>query len=173
MIISVEEAKQLIDFKNWTDEKIKRKLKAIEATIRKYTNNNFQDRDCRRTANIVGGSFAVESTPFEVGDTVQISNSKLNKGLFIVESVDDESFTVEEDVKDEKDILVTKVDYPEDVVDCAINLLEWEVNYRSKIGVKSETLSRHSVTYEDSASLFMGYPVGILSVLKIYMKARF
>jgi len=41
-----------------------------------------------------------------------------------------------------------------------------------KVGIKSETISRHSVTYEDSATLYMGYPVGILNGLNLYKKAR-
>lgn len=173
MIISVKKAKSLITFPGWTDEKIEMKLKAVEQTIRAYTNNNFQDRDYRRTADIIGGLFIVEAlTPFDIGDTVQISETRLNKGLFTVASADDSTFTVEETVKDEQDILVTKVVYPADVIDCCVNLMEWEVNNRGKVGIKSETLSRHSVTYEDSASMFMGYPASLLGCLKPYRKAR-
>ena len=173
MILSVDKAKALISFPNWSDEKIAMKLKAVEQTIRAYTNNNFQDRDYRRTADIVGGLFLVEAlTPFDIGDTVQISETRLNKGLFTVASADDSTFTVEETVKDERDVLVTKVVYPADVIDCCVNLMEWEVNNRGKVGIKSETLSRHSVTYEDSASMFMGYPASLLGCLKPYRKAR-
>lgn len=173
MILSVDKAKSLISFPDWTDEKIKMKLKAVEHTIRAYTNNNFQDRDYRRTADIVGGFFMVEAlTPFGIGDTVQISETSLNKGLFTVASADDSTFTVEETVKDENDVLVTKIVYPADVIDCCVNLMEWEVNNRAKVGIKSETLSRHSVTYEDSASMFMGYPASLLGCLKPYRKAR-
>ena len=173
MIISVEEAKKLVEFKGWTDEKISRKLKSIEQTIRQYTNNNFQATAYRRTADIVGSLFVVETlVPFAVGDTVQISESGLNEGLFTVVGVDDSTFTVDEDVHDESDVLVTKIHYPEDVVDIAITLLEWSINLGSKVGIKSETLSRHSVTYEDSGTLFNGYPVGILNGLQLYRKAR-
>lgn len=174
MIISVKKAKSLISFPEiWTDEKVEMKLKAVEQTIRAYTNNNFQDRDYRRTADIVGGLFMVEAlTPFDIGDTLQISESRLNKGLFTVETADDSTFTVKETVKDENDVLVTKIVYPADVIDCCVNLMEWEVNNRGKVGIKSETLSRHSVTYEDSASMFMGYPASLLGCLKPYRKAR-
>jgi hypothetical protein len=51
--------------------------------------------------------------------------------------------------------------------------MEWEVNFRGKVGVKSETLSRHSITYEDSSALFKGYPKGILSALSNYKKMRY
>ena len=177
MIISVEQAKKEIgDFKGWSDAKIKRKLNAIEQAIRSYTNNNFQDRDCRRTADIVGGFFYVEAlTPFEVGDTVQINESRLNKGLFTVISTDDSTFMVEESVKDEKNVLVTKVVYPADVIECAYDLLEWDLNHGNKVGIQSETLSRHSVTYfnMDGDNSIMGYPKSLMGVLKPYMKARF
>ena len=177
MIISVEEAKkEIVDFKGWSDAKIKRKLKAIEQAIRSYTHNNFQDRDCRRTTDIVGGSFHVEAlTPFEVGETVQISESRLNKGLFTVATVEDSYFTVEESVKDENNVLVTKIVYPEDVIECAYDLLEWDLKHGNKVGIQSETLSRHSVTYfaQDANNQVMGYPVSLLGCLKAYRKARF
>ena len=44
MIISVSEAKELVNIGDWSDKKIERKLKAIEQVIRLYTNNNFQKR---------------------------------------------------------------------------------------------------------------------------------
>lgn len=175
MIISVEKAKALIgDFKGWTDEKIEMKLKAIEQTIRAYTNNNFQDRDCRIQADIRGGVLVSDfPIPFSVGDTVQISESQLNKKLFTISAVtDDQACTVGEDTKDEDSVLVTKIVYPADVIDCCVELLEWELKYRKKIGVKSETLSRHSVTYEDSTGLFRGYPKGILNSVWHYRKVR-
>ena len=176
MIISVEEAKTLIDFKEWTDAKIERKLKAIEKTIRAYTNNNFQNRAYRRTADIFGGLFVCEAlAPFKVGDTVQISNSKYNSGLYTITAVTDATFNAAEDVTDEENVLVTRIEYPEDVVDCALNLLEWEINNRSKVGVQSEKLSRHSVTYfaMDANNQAMGYPVSLLGALKPYRKVRF
>ena len=175
MIISVEKAKELVSFPDgWTDEKIKMKLLAVEQTIRAYTNNNFQNRDIRIQAFIRAGVFLSESLiPFDVDDTVQISESRYNKGLFTVSAVtDDTTFTVNEDTREEEDVLVTRIDYPADVVDCCVNLMEWEVNNRGKVGIKSETLSRHSVTYEDSASMFRGYPKGILSAVSHYRKVR-
>ena len=176
MIISVEKAKSLINFPNWSDEKIKMKLKAVEQTIRAYTNNNFQDRGCRIEAFIRGGVFLSESLiPFEADDTIQISESRYNNGLFTVsDETDDTTFTVKEDVKDEDHVLITKVVYPDDVIACCVNLMEWEVNNRGKVGIKSETLSRHSVTYfdQDASNQVMGYPAALLGCLKPYRKAR-
>lgn len=182
MIISVEQAKQLVNLDGWTDEKIKRKLKAIEQTIRAYTNNNFQARTYRRVAEITGNLFICEMpldsgamNPFDVGDTVQVTESALNEGLYEISSIFDLSFSVTGDVKDEASVLVTKIVYPADVIDCCVNLLEWEKEHRAKVGIKSETLSRHSVTYFDldSNNQMMGYPVSLLGCLKAYRKARF
>jgi len=175
MIISVEQAKTLIDLDGWTDAKIEMKLKSIEQTIRAYTNNNFQNRGCRIQASITNGEIKSEDAiPFAIGDTVQISESRMNGGLYTIWAIDDTTFTVSEDIKDEDAVLITKIAYPADVVDCCLNLLEWSKNYGGKVGIKSETLSRHSVTYEDSATLFMGFPVGILKGLKsLYNKVRF
>lgn len=178
MIISVDKAKQLIDFKDWTDERIEMKLKSIEQTIRAYTNNNFQHRAYRCRADIVDSNiFAANAASlFKIGDTVQFSESGLNAGLYVIAGVDDDGFTLEEDdIKDEKNILVTKIEYPADVIDCALNLLQWEISNRQKVGIQSETLSRHSVTYfnMDSSNQAMGYPSSLLGCLKAYRKARF
>lgn len=174
MILSVEKAKSLITFPGWTDEKIEMKLKAVEQTIRAYTNNNFQNRGIRIQACIRAGVFMSESLiPFAVDDTVQVSESRYNSGLFTVSvESDDTTFMVNEDTRDEDDVLVTKVEYPADVVNCCAELMEWAVNFAGKVGIKSETLSRHSVTYEDSATMFMGYPASLLGCLKPYRKAR-
>lgn len=174
MIISVEEAKAMVDVNGWTDDKLERKLKAIEQTIRAYTNNNFQQRAYRKTADIVGGLFVMDAQLFKPGDTVQVSESALNAGLFTVSVATDEELSVAEDVVDEAEVLVTKVVYPDDVIDCALNLLEWEVKNRAKVGIQSETLSRHSVTYfaQDANNQIMGYPAALLGGLKAYRKAR-
>lgn len=176
MIISVEKAKALIDLGDWDYEKIERKLKAVEQTIRAYTNNNFQDRGYRVRASIVAGRLVSDSLiPFAVDDTVEISDSRLNSGLYTVTSTDGAAFTVSDELKDENDVLVTKIVYPADVIDCCLNLLEWEKNNRSKVGVQSETLSRRSVTYfnMDGGNSVMGYPASLLGCLKAYRKARF
>lgn len=175
MIISVDEAKILANVAGWTDSKIMIRLKAIEQTIRAYTNNNFQVRGIRARADIVTGVFrGCPPGLFQPGDTVQVSGSEFNAGLFTVFRVDEAEISMMEPVVDEPGVLLTKVVYPADVVACALNLLEWEVNNRAKVGIQSETLSRHSVTYfnMDGTNQVMGYPASLLGCLKAYRKAR-
>lgn len=66
-------------------------------------------------------------------------------------------------------------EYPSDVKHGVINLMNWELNNREKIGVASETISRHSVTYfnMDGDNTLMGYPKMLLGFLKPYKRARF
>ena len=57
----------------------------------------------------------------------------------------------------------------------AVNLMKWELNNRDKVGIASEAISRHSVTYVDQtgANTLMGYPVALMGFLRPYKRARF
>lgn len=175
MILTVDELRRHMTTTD-DDAALEKRLKAVELLIRRYTNNNFQDRDYRRTADIVGGLFLVEAlTPFNPGDTVQVSHAQQAKGLYTVAEVTDSTFTVEEAVEDEEDVLVTKIVYPEDIKMGVVKLLKWEESNQEKVGVQSETISRHTVTYTDMSGdkAAMGYPKSLMGFLEPYMKARF
>lgn len=167
MIISVEELKQHITTDK-TDNALETMLQGIELSIRKYTNNNFQNRNKRFYADIENGNFSFSSYPFmSEGDTVQISESKLNEGLCVLSD--------NMGLLDEKNVLVTKVEYPVDVKLGVVNMIQWDLQNRQKVGIQSESLSRHSVTYfnMDGDNSTIGYPKSLLGFLKPYMKARF
>lgn len=65
--------------------------------------------------------------------------------------------------------------YPMDVKMGVVNLMKWEMNSRDKVGVASESISRHSVTYFDMSgdNSIMGYPKALMGFLRPYMRARF
>jgi len=172
MIITVEDLKKQVNCGNVADDLIIDKLEAIEAVIRAYTNNNFQQRSIRFAG--MSENVRVYGTPqyFAVGDTVQISGSGVNDGLYVVKVVADDHLELDKPLMAIQYNLVTKIKYPADVVQCAVDLFKWKQTMGDKVGIKSETISRHSVTYEDSATLYMGYPVGILNGLNLYKKAR-
>lgn len=175
MIMTVEELRTYIATDE-ADAVLEAKLRALELLVRKHTNNNFQKRAFRRSADIMGGLFLVEAlTPFEVGDTVQISESQYNEGLYTVKEVTDSTFTVDEKTIDERDVLVTKVEYPIDIKMGVVNLMKWDIENRDKVGIQSETLSRHSVTYfnMDGDNSMLGYPKSLCGFLVPYKKARF
>ena len=66
-------------------------------------------------------------------------------------------------------------EYPADIKMGVVNMLKWELENRDKVGIQSETISRHSVTYfnMDGDNSTMGYPKSLLGFLKPYMRARF
>lgn len=172
MIMTVEELRNQVDCGSDSDELITAKLQAVEAVIRQYTNNNFQQRAARFEGRSNGTQLYGNPQYFRVGDTVQISASGVNDGLFVVQEIGTDYITVNQPLFDVEKNLVTRIFYPADVKQCAVDLYRWKQTNGAKVGIKSETLSRHSVTYEDSASLYMGYPVGILNGLLLHRKAR-
>lgn len=166
MIMTVEDLKTFIQTDE-ADAVLEAKLKAIELLIRKYTNNNFQNRNKRFSSPIINGNIEKSYPYISHGDTVQISESKLNDGIYV--------YSDDMELIDEDYCLVTKIEYPIDVQMGVVDMMKWELANREKVGIQSETISRHSVTYfnMDGDNSSMGYPKSLLGFLKTYMKARF
>ena len=174
MILTAQEMRQYVTTDE-DDQALEAKLSALELLIRAHTHNNFQQRNIRRMADTASGTFVMASNPFKVGDTVQVTESNFNDGLYTVTAADDSTITVKEDLHDEEYMYVTKVVYPMDVKMGVVNLYKWDMNNRDKVGIASESISRHSVTYESMTddNSIMGYPKSLMGFLKPYMKARF
>ncbi len=175
MVVKVEVLSSMDEFKEMDKEVLSMKLEAVEGLIRSYTNNNFQNRNMRIEAPVVDGILCGCSLYFRVGDTVQISRSKVNDGLYVITKITERGIEVDKDLYDHPQNTVTKVVYPADVQKGVIDLMIWEKKNRQKIGIKSETLSRHSVTYydQDAENQDMGYPTSLLGFLSPYRKPRF
>lgn len=175
MLMTVEELRKFIQTDE-ADEVLEAKLAGFEQQIRGYTNNNFLVRGTGRICDVVGGLFTMEGlNPYEVGDTVQISGSEKNDGLYTVNEVNEFTFMVNEKTRDEIDVYVTAVQYPPDIKMGVINMMTWERENRTKAGIQSETISRHTVNYInlDEWNSTLGYPASLVQFLKPYMKARF
>lgn len=177
MIMTVAELRQFVTTDD-ADQVLEAKLQALELLIRAYTNNNFQVRAFRAVAVAASSGHQLVTTannPFKAGDTLQITESEFNAGLVNVRTSSGGIITVKEELFDESGVVITKVVYPADVRMGCANLMKWEMNNRDKVGVSSETISRHSVTYfnMDGDNSIMGYPKSLLGFLKPYMKARF
>lgn len=158
-----------------TDSALEVKLRALESAIRGYTNNNFQKRAFRFSCPVINGKLYYSTNLLKVDDTVQISESALNDGLYVVQELGADTIALDADLYDEDYVLVTKIVYPADVKMGIVNLLKWENANRDKVGVASETLSRHSVSYfnMDGENSLLSYPKALLGFLMPYMKCRF
>lgn len=173
MIISVEKFREFVDTSE-KDSVIEAKLQALEILIRKHTNNNFQVRTIRSQSEILDNRILSPPEHLKSGDTIQISESLLNNGIYTVKEISD-VMTVSGELLDCTKNLITKVEYPPDVVMGVVDMLKWDLQNRDKVGVQSETISRHSVTYfnMDGDNSSIGYPKSLTGFLKPYMKARF
>lgn len=71
--------------------------------------------------------------------------------------------------------LTPEGEYPMDVKMGVMNMLNWDLENRDKVGIQSETISRHSVTYfnMDGDNSTMGFPKSLLGFLKPYKRAKF
>lgn len=180
MILTNEELRAYITT-DISDELLSMKLSAIENLIRKYTNNNFQNRAIRCQSSIVDGIIISPSKYFKVGDTVQITENPLNEGLYVIE----DGMSLSPIPFDSEENLITKVVYPDDIKMGVADMLKWKLRNEErnsgdtdKQAVQSETISRHSVTYaadntESDIDERLGYPRKLTAFLKPYVKARF
>lgn len=174
MIVSLDKLKAQVNT-NLPDDVLIDKLKAVEQMVRNTTHNNFQVRARRAESMIVAGKLYMLRPLFSVGDTVEISESKYNNGVYEVKEIDEKITTLDEILLDEPHALVTLVKYPADVQQGVIDLIKWDLKNRGKVGIASETISRHSVTYfsMDGDNSTNGYPKALTGFLKGYRKARF
>lgn len=174
MLWSIEKLKTMDDFKDVPEDTLKIKIKAIETAIRAYTNNNFQERFIRFVAssrqNVLDSCHAF----LKVGDTIEITQSLSNNGLYTIENIKNGATYLNQNLNCEKFNLVTLIKYPDDILEGALSMLKWNIENADKIGVASETISRHSVTYfgTDKSNTILGYPAAIMGFLNPYVRAK-
>ncbi len=170
MIMSVEEFKTFVT----TDIPVpvlEAKLQALELLVRKHTNNNFQDRRFRTIGEVNCDQLVVANSAFfNAEDTIMIEGD-----LCTIKSVEGDTITIDRWLFPDDKCLVTKVVYPMDVKMGVVNMMQWDMENRDKVGIQSETISRHSVTYFnlDGDNSTIGFPKSLIGFLKPYMKARF
>lgn len=156
-------------------------LDAYEQTVRQLTNNNFQNVKVRyfgfsvEEGNTLEMGTAVEG--LKVGDTLQLSNSAYNDGLYSIKAIDGEKITLEQTGLFNGDFakaFITKIEYPADIRLGVAELIKWNKEMGTKMGIKSETISRMSVTYYDvnANDNAEGFPAAKLSFLRKYEKMR-
>ena len=171
MIITVEELRSVSELSNIPDEQLTVMCEGIEDFIRQYTNNNFIVKNVTFNTPSLNGKLDTVSPIFKVGDTVLISNSKYNNGVYVINDLDG---TLDKELFDDDNNKVTLVKYPQAIKSGVIKLLKYNAKMDDKVGISSESLSRHSVSYaQPSSDSVGGYPSSLMSFLKPYMKARF
>lgn len=175
MLITAIELKKIYPKFNDIDNNIiTRKLNAIENAIRQHTHNKFQNRLIRIETDIVDGKINWNTNYLKVDDTIEISDG-INKGLYTIKTVS-EKIETNEPLYDYPEQLITKIEYPSDVIEGAIDLLDWELiqNGKESTDVASESISRHNVSYiqRTNDNTINGYPIELFNFCENYMRAR-
>ena len=175
MIITLGDAR-LIDY-NVTQED----LDAFEVAFRSLTNNNFQNKHIRfKDIEFVGTNLIAIQDPIvglKVGDTIEVNYSHYNDGLFVIEEIAGKQIKVQGTpffVANTGGSMLTLVQYPADIARGIKKLIEYDKKMASKIGIKSESISRMSITYYDvnASENVDGYPASLVSFLQKYEKMR-
>lgn len=176
MIITLEEAQKIDSTVTQSD------LNAYETMVRHLTNNNFQNVQIR----FYGLLFDSENTMtlrhdlfgLREGDTIQISDSSYNDKLVVIKSIEGRTITVENEEPFFEgsffSAFITKIQYPADIKYGVAGLIEYKAKMGSKLGIKSESIARMSVTYYDinATDNIEGFPTAKFSFLKKYKKMR-
>lgn len=172
MIISLDDAQTI--YPDITQED----LDGIERAIREETNNPFQNRHVRfcdlrfESENEVLVHDEVEG--LRSGDTVQISSSNWNDGLYVVNKVEGNLVKLQGEprffVGNQPQAYITKIEYPADIIAGVRKLLKYDSKMADKVGLKSKTVSRMSETYFDqnATESVAGYPAAMMSFLNKY-----
>jgi hypothetical protein len=168
MITTRAEIKTLLKITgNTQDDLIDLLLPIIQDDILSFLKNKFILKDVEvwkggisfsgNTITDASGTFLTEG--FVTGNVV-IQDSKLNDGFYTVTNVTAGVLTVSEDLTTETAgnvIKINQIKYPQGLKLVFANMIGFTMNV--KHGVKSESISRYSVSYaNDVQSLINGYP---------------
>ena len=171
MILTDNELLNLNKSLNTDIEHLRMLCDGLEDFIRQYTNNNFTVKNITYNTPVVDGKLETQSSLINEDDCVLISKSLYNDGVYVVDGIDG---TLDKDLFDEPMVKVTLVKYPDAIKMGVVELLKYNVRMADKVGISSESISRHSVSYSGvGADSIGGYPASMMAFLKPYMKARF
>lgn len=171
MILSADELLNLSTELGKTVNQLTLMCNGIEDFIRQYTNNNFIVKNTAFITPIVDGKLEIVSPLLKEDDTILICNSMYNDGVYVLKELNG---TLDLTLIDEDCVNVLLVRYPQAIKLGVTKLLEYNGRMDDKVGIASESISRHSVSYQAQGSDSIGgYPSSMMSFLKPYMKARF
>lgn len=175
MISTIDDIRTYVETDE-TDDQLEARMRAIEGMIRAYTHNHFLLRPTRTEVDISAEGLAVTdgAVGFQEGDTVELCHTTYSDGLHVVEEALTAGAYTLSDIRFADSGLMYLVQYPKDVVMGALAMLRYDLETADTVGVASETISRHSVTYRDASqgNSLLGYPLRLTSFLMAYRRTQ-
>jgi hypothetical protein len=168
MITTRAEIKTLLKISTTTyDDIIDLLLPIIQDDIMSFLKNKFILSDIEVwkggisfSGNTITDASSTFLTEGFVAGNIVVQDSKLNNGFYTVTNVTANTLTVSEDLTTESAenvIKINQIKYPQGLKLIFANMIGFTLNV--KHGVKSESISRYSVSYaNDVQSLINGYP---------------
>ncbi|WP_423189428.1 hypothetical protein ACO1PF_00510 [Alkalibacterium sp. f15] len=175
MIITLAEAHEI----NRTLSK--EDITGLEIAIRELTNNNFQNTRVRFSVKEImdPDTIVLNQLPkgLRTGSRIELNNSDYNEELHTIHEIQGNVLKVSSGGfldETKSGMIVTLVNYPQDVKNGVKKLIEYDMKTEKNIGVKSRSLSRVSETYFDvtSGENINGYPTSLFSFIMKYRKFR-
>lgn len=182
MIMTLNELKLLVgipagDTSN--DDYLNEQLDILEDAIVDYTYNRFQDNNTveeivavfdKVNKTITAKSFDFGKNYYYTDDQIRVVGSRRNDGVYTVTEVNEKVLTVAEELTNEDNDLhfwIACINYPKGLKSIVAEMIEYDME--ASKGAKSETISRHSITYKDIGDGQM-YPAEIVAKLSKYCK---
>lgn len=154
-------------------------LDALEQKVRTLTNNKFHHSHIKNHNLALMDNQIIttdELIGFKEGNRIEIVGTKYNDGLYNIIAVDDHTITVNADfiLETNKEAFVVRIDYPVDLANSLKEIIRYQTKMANKTGVKTERVSRTSVTYHDvnSTDNIEGIPSSYWSFIRKYRKIR-
>lgn len=153
-------------------------LDALEQFVRAETKNSFHNKRVRfkniRTKP-PDEIYLSDTKGLRKGDTVEVNYSPYNNGLYVIDELYQDSIKLATDELIEesgRDLMLSKVEYPADIKQGLLGILEYDTKMADKTGLKSRTISRMSETYHDltKSESKGGRPAYLFSFLENYIK---
>lgn len=155
-------------------------LDAFEVMVRNYTHNHFQVKGARFYGLEFTTTGIVNQAPswLAVNDTIEISETLFNNGVYTVSAITDTEITLNgsNELRPETadKAYASLVRYPADIAQGILKLIKYDYKMGDKIGVKMESISRMRTDYYDisTGENAEGYPKALIAFLTKYEKIQ-
>lgn len=184
-IITLTEVKELLQITTTsTDSLIETLIPIVVVDAHEYTKNYFENYDVQVSSSTIAfgsdeitADYDFDDYGFDDDQWIRVKGSYRNNGIYKISSVSSSTITIDTDdsidsitTEDLDDyVTITKIEYPKALKLIIAKMINHHLN-DNKDDIKSESISRYSVTYQDSIN---GYPKSIISGLNRWRKVVF